>query len=129
MSIDPLTAVYWVSDAMLAEFGLFPVHAPVMRCTDAGSVPLPLADLRWPAGRAFDPDRLRRLLHGIASGSDLPAVPVYREAGATIATVLDGAHRLPIIRALGGESAPCVLVSRDEAEILYAYPDGQGDLL
>lgn len=72
MSFDPLTAVYWVSDAMLAEFGLVPGHALVMCCTDAGSIPLALADLRWPAGRALDPDRLRRLLHGIASGSDLP---------------------------------------------------------
>jgi hypothetical protein len=43
-------------------------------------------------------------------------VPVYREPGSPVAVVLGGAHRLAVAVALGYDTVPCELLSRDEAE-------------
>ncbi len=123
--------IYSVPDALLAEVGLQPLGAtaPCYRCDDVGAVLVPIAELRGPVihpgRRGLVVDRLRSVLQAIVSGSPLPAVPVYREPGAAHATVLDGAHGYAISLALGFASIPCLLVSRDDAELVYQYPEGQ----
>src|SRR6185437_8794275 len=116
MPIDPKTAVYSASAAMLSEFGLSPGNAPPYRCADPKAVPIPVSELHWPRGRGLDPARLRRVLGIIARREPLAPVPVYREPGSPVAVVLDGAHRLAVSIALGYDTVPCELLSRDEAE-------------
>ena len=57
---------------------------------------VPVAELRTPATRGLDGERLRSLLRGIAAGGALPAVPVFREPDAVV--VLNGMHRVAIAR-------------------------------
>lgn len=79
---------------MLAVYGLQPVRAPDRRCDEPGAELVPLAELRVPATRGLDPERLRRLLAGVAAGAALPAVPVFREPDAVV--VLVGMHRVAV---------------------------------
>jgi len=125
MIVDPKSAVYGVSGAMLVEFDLTPARAPPYRCQEPDAAAIPLSELRWPHNRALDPARLRRILGAIASRTPLPAVPVYREPNAATAVVLDGAHRLAIALALGYSSVPCKLLSLQESKDGYRYPEGQ----
>lgn len=123
--------LYDVPADLLAEFGLQPgcATAPSYRCDDPGAVLVPTDELippiLAPGRRGLAPDRLRQVLKAIADVRPLPAMPVFREAGAQRATILDGAHRYYVSVACGFASVPCVALSHDDAEVLYGYPDGQ----
>jgi hypothetical protein len=123
--IDPITAVYEVSDAMLEETGLRrdALAGAPWRCDDIDTILIPFGDLRIKAARPLNPTRLRWPLGEIAAGRALRPVPVFCEE--TVAVVLDGAHRIAVARALGCHSVPCVAVSLDEARDFYGYPEGQ----
>jgi ParB-like chromosome segregation protein Spo0J len=108
---------------MVAEYGVQPGNALAWRCDDVGMELVPVAELRTPASRGLDAERLRNLLRGIAAGVALPAVPVFREPDAVV--VLNGMHRLAIARAAGFTHIPCLTVSLDEARDFYGYPEGQ----
>lgn len=119
--IDP--ALREVPATMLAEYGVQPGGAPAWRCDDLGMELVPVAALRVPATRGLDPERLRRLLSGVAAGDPLPAVPVFREADAVV--VLDGMHRVAVARAAAFTHLPCLALDEDKARDGYRYPEGQ----
>jgi hypothetical protein len=112
-----------VPATMVAEYGVQPGQTPAWRCDDVGMELVPVAELRTPATRGLDAERLRSLLRGIAAGAALPAVPVFREPDAVV--VLNGMHRVAIARVAGFSHIPCLAVSLDEARDFYRYPEGQ----
>lgn len=123
--------LFSVPDALLAEYGLRrgSVAAPSYPCGEVEAVLIPLCDIRGPVieprRRGYQLQRLRPVLAAIAAGQPLPAVPVYRDPGTRLAVLLDGAHRFGVSLALGYRDIPCRLVSLEEAETMYRYPDGQ----
>lgn len=122
---------YEVPDALLAEFGLQPYRAtvPSYRCDDPAAVLVPIGELippiLGPGRRGLAPERLRWVLKSIATGQPLDAIPVFREDGAICATILNGAHRYYVSVKCGFSSMPCKEQSREDAELLFVYPDGQ----
>lgn len=124
-------ALYVVPDAILTEFGLQPYCATTAsyRCDDPAAVLVPLGELippiLGPDRRGLTPSRLRRILEAIATGQSLDAIPVYREDGAKCATILGGTHRYFASEKCGFSSIPCMELSREDAELLYRYPEGQ----
>jgi hypothetical protein len=60
------------------------------------------------------------LLRGVRD-DDVPAVVVFREAGAVTAAVLDGLLRFQVSRALGFVLIPATQPSREDAEPCYGY--------
>ena len=124
-------ALYAVPDSLLAEFGLQSYRATALsyRCDDPAAVLIPVGELKppilGPDRRGLAPDRLRRVFKSIASGQPLDAIPVFREDGAKYTTMLDGAHRYFASVKCGFSSIPCKELSRDDAELLFRYPDGQ----
>ncbi|MGB6452252.1 MAG: hypothetical protein WBE92_15990 [Steroidobacteraceae bacterium] len=121
--IDP--ALREVPDAMLVECGLHAsgATAPAWRCDEPNAELVPVVELRVPAARGLDPERLRSLLLGVAACDALPAVPVYRAPEAVV--VLNGMHRVAVARAVGFTHVPCLAVDLDEARHFYRYPEGQ----
>ena len=61
---------------MIGEYGVQPGQTPAWRCDDIGTEFVAVAELRTPANRGLDRERLRNLQRGIAAGAALPAVPV-----------------------------------------------------
>jgi hypothetical protein len=110
---------------MLAEYGLQAGRASesAWRCDDTGIELVPVSALRVPMTRGLDPERLRRLLSGVATGGPLPAVPVFHQSGAFV--VLDRMHRIAVARAAGFTHVPCLAVDMTEARDFYCYPEGQ----
>lgn len=124
MPIDPRTAVYDVP-AWLSGLSVDLRDARYVSAT-ANAVSIPVAELRGPPdSRGYDPERLHRALLAFAAGTPWDAVPVYREPGERVAVALDGAHRLAVAKAIGLKAIPCRLLTRDEAEGGYCYPEGQ----
>src|ERR1700676_1885398 len=62
--------------------------------------------------RGLDETRLFEVLKGIRNGAQIPPVPIFREPGNAIATLLDGAHRYFGSVAAGLTRLPCVHVTR-----------------
>lgn len=123
--INPATAVYEVSDQLLAEYGLRRgvVALSAYSCADSDAVLISLAELRVPAHRGLAPDRLRRILLAVSTRKPLPAVPLFREPNCAI--VLDGMHRYAVAAAVGYSSLPCLSLPLEEARDIYLYPEGQ----
>jgi hypothetical protein len=122
--------LYEVPDSLLVEFALQPGSGQIIRCVAAGTIDVPLAELRGPSiapgRRGLRADRLRSILSAIAAGTPMEsAVPIFREEGSAQAVILNGAHRHAIAVKLGCSTLPCRFVTLDEAELLYDYPDGQ----
>jgi len=90
---------------------------------------VPVAEIRGPAirpgGRGLVLERLRPILAAIARDEALPPVPIYRGPEGPQAVLLDGAHRFSVSVAFGFQEIPCLHVERQDAEVLYGYPDGQ----
>ena len=123
--IDPTTAIYEVTDTMLAQCGLErgAATSSAYHCNEPNIVLIPLRELCVPTGRALDPTRLRRILQAVAAREPLPAAPVFREPNQVV--VLDGMHRVAVATALGFDSLPCVELTLEDAQDFYRYPEGQ----
>lgn len=119
--IDPTLRA--VPANLLAEYGIQSGRASAWRCDNSDVELVAVAELRIPAARGLDAERLRRLLSALSAGDALPAVPVFREPGAVV--VLDGMHRVAIAHAAGFSHVPCLIVDLDEARLVYRYPEGQ----
>jgi hypothetical protein len=113
-----------VPDDLLAEVGLARGGATTVSysCTDAAAFLTTLGELVGPI-RMLNREALVSILCGIRDGTALPPVVVFREPGATKATLLDGLHRWRASSALGFSAIPCTQPSRDDAKLCYRYTD------
>jgi hypothetical protein len=112
-----------VPDSLLAEYGFVRGTAvrPSYPCTDPSAPLLPLTELIVPVGRRLNAEAVRDVLAVLRDGAALDPVPVFREPGATQATLLEGLHRWHVSRALGFPTIPCALLNRAEAEEGFCY--------
>ena len=128
MASDPL---FSVPDAMLRSYGLRrnASDSVAYYCVEPGAVMVPVVELRGPTiapgVRGLERRRLERVIRDLSRGEPLSAIPLYREPGAALATVLDGVQRLAVLTALGFRAVWCRYVSRNDAELFYRYPKGQ----
>jgi hypothetical protein len=83
-----------------------------------------LLDVTGPKYRLLNEAAVRSLLRGVSDGDVIPPVVVYRDAAASVVTLLDGFHRWRISLALGFTDIPCKLVTSEVAELVYRYPVG-----
>jgi ParB-like chromosome segregation protein Spo0J len=74
-----------------------------------------------PGHRKLNEDALRSLLCAVRHRAPLPPVVVFREPGAATTMLLDGLHRWKVSAALGVNMIPCMLTTREDAELLYRY--------
>ena len=87
---------------------------------DNDAVLLSVVELRGPPDLCgYNSERLLQVLEALATGTPWPAVPVYRAPGDGAAVLLDGAHRLAVAKAIGLAAIPCLLLTREEAELCY----------
>jgi excisionase family DNA binding protein len=112
-----------VPDELLAECGLRRggMTASSYRCTDPAAVLVPVAEITGPMQRKLNEDALRSLLRAVRDRVPLPPVVVFREPGAATTMLLDGLHRWKVSTALGFNMIPCMLTTREDAELLYRY--------
>ena len=122
MAMTRLLTLDGVSDSLLAEYGFTRGAASALSypCTDSTATLVPLLDLIVPP-RKLNAEAVRDLLAVLRDGAALDPVPVFRDPGATQATLLDGVHRWHVSRALGFSSIPCTYLSREDAEVGYRY--------
>ena len=109
--------------AALAELGLAGDSASTSHysCSDSPALLTPLAEVVGPADRKLNREALISILTAIRDDVPLPPVVVFREPGASTATLLDGVHRWRASLALGFSSIPCTQPSREDAELCYRY--------
>jgi hypothetical protein len=103
------------------------------KCTQSDAPLEPIGLIRPPilsaSTRSLDGDRLKSILTAIRAEVPLPPVPVIREAGQQVATLLDGAHRYFASIAVGLTQIPAMHISREDAELGYRYvPNAPGML-
>jgi hypothetical protein len=113
-----------VPDSLLAEYGFTRGAASASTsypCTDSTAALVPLLDVIVP-GRKLNKEAVRDLLAVLRDGAALDPVSVFREPGATQATLLSGLHRWHVSKALGFAAIPCTYLSREDAEVGYRYP-------
>jgi hypothetical protein len=108
---------------LLAELGLAGDSASTSHysCSDSPALLTPLAEVVGPADRKLNREALISILTAIRDDVPLPPVVVFREPGASTATLLDGVHRWRASLALGFSSIPCTQPSREDAELCYRY--------
>jgi hypothetical protein len=94
-------------------------------CTEADAVLEPIGLVRPPvlglATRSLDDARQHSVFRAIVGNTPLPPMPVIREQGQGLATLLDGAHRYFGSVATGMMLIPVLHLSADEAEAGYRY--------
>ena len=124
---------FGVSDDLLRSYGLRrgASHLVTYCCPSPDAVEIPIDRLSGrkiaAAGQTVDPQRLERIVKSLSRGELIDAIPVYREPAAKQPLVLlDGAHRLAILAALGFRSVWCRYVSREDAQTLYGFAEGEG---
>jgi hypothetical protein len=125
--LAPDGQVFAVSEAAWprAQMIRLRVNRWAFTCTEADAVLEPIGLVRPPvlsaATRSLDDARLHSVLRAIESNTPLPPVPVIREEGQALATLLDGAHRYFGSVATGMTFIPTLHVSMDDAEAGYQY--------
>jgi hypothetical protein len=125
--IAPDGQIFSISETVCARSQLATLrrHRTSFKCTQFNAPLEPLGLLRPPllsaSTRSLNDDRLRNVLTGIRTDVALPPVPIIREEGEPIATLLDGAHRYFASVAAGCTHIPAVHVSRDDAKLSYRY--------
>lgn len=122
--------VFDVPDAMLRSYGLRrnARDSVAYYCDEPRAVLVPMVELREPriapGVRGLDRHRLERVIRHLSRGEPLSAIPLHREPGAALATVLEGVQRLAVLTALGFQAVWCRYVSLEDAKLFYRYAEG-----
>jgi hypothetical protein len=112
-----------VTDELLAECGLTRGAASTesYSCAEPTAVLLPTNKVIGPTRRKLNHDTLVNILNGFRYRHSIPPVEVFHEPATDELILLDGMHRWRASLAYGFAELPCLMMSRDWADVCRGY--------